>query len=81
MSDDADWLEALRRIEHEIGRPLSLKERESLDNARPGFERAIARDSSLTFMAWLMARQGTIFPDFDALYRKKAELDKRLLDP
>jgi hypothetical protein len=35
----------------------------------------------LAFADRLAARQGTFIPDFDALYKKKANLDGKLTDP
>ena len=36
---------------------------------------------TLDFMRRLKNRQGTIPPDFDALYEKKADIDRKLLGP
>ena len=93
MSDDAHWSEILRSIEKELGRPLSADERERFDQLRPEIERVSAefknkleanleaheKNPLVAFLRKLMARQGTIAPDFDSLYAKKAELDRKLL--
>lgn len=91
MSDDEDWIEALRQIEREIGRPLTASERSSLAAAKPGLVKMLAERNSavpahhektvLGFMRKLMARQGTSIPDFDTLYQKKAALDRKLFGP
>ncbi len=90
--DDIKWESILLGIEEELGRPLSADEREQFDKLRPGVEQMTdeivsearrAREASplVVFMRKLMRRQGTSMPDFEALYKKKAELDRKLSDP
>jgi hypothetical protein len=88
MSDEhaGDLDEIIRRFETAWGRPLTAQER--ADFAKAHEENAPQRElfrlahnpmararATLDFMRRLKKRQGTIMPDFDALYRRKAELD------
>ena len=65
MSDD-ELEENLRYLESH-GYPLTAAERETIKWGN--------------FVVRLSSRQGTIMPDFEALYRRKAKLDGKLRDP
>ena len=81
----------LRRLQQELGRPLTEEERDTFESAKFKMDLvaveemimnalAVRRETPLAkFIRKLMARQGTIPPDFEALYKKKAELDRKLL--
>jgi hypothetical protein len=89
QDDDRLWEATMRHIEKERGYPLSTQERKELDGLRKDVERFMAEatnkikaaaearrhDPLIAFMQKLKDRQGTITPDFDTLYRRKAELD------
>ena len=67
--NEEDWEQLLLEFERS-GHPI------------PAIYHARLRKNSLfRFTQRLMARQGTRLPDFDALYKYKAELDKRLTPP
>jgi hypothetical protein len=51
-----------------------------LDPSLEGAPIVIVYSEMEAFLDWLRHRQGTIMPDFRALYQKKAEFDRRLLD-
>ena len=86
MNDQA-WELTLRMAEKELGHPLSASERALFDSWRPEVESLTAkahrkteseqarRAALLAFVKKLMDRQGRTMPDFEALYRRKAELD------
>jgi hypothetical protein len=68
----AKWrneLETLRRYADEASQPAPTP-------AEPTPEELALEE----FANRLAARQGTFMPDFDALAKRKAELDRRLLD-
>ena len=84
------------QIEMQKGRRLSDKERLAWETAnkktirllyeeyqrKPSKWSQIARKrKSASFSEKLKTRQGTIMPDFEALYKKKADIDRRLSDP
>jgi hypothetical protein len=39
------------------------------------------KQAAVAFMKRLKTRQGTIAPDLEALYKEKAEFDRKLLGP
>jgi hypothetical protein len=72
------WMELERSRPR--GRRLTDEERDDLFRRHPDlaakFEARKGRNFELRdFMRKLIVRQGTHLPDFDALYRRKAELD------
>ena len=81
----------IRFLEEAIGRRLTDEERLDVEQRQPEFEQlfneapdridpmARAR-MTLDFMRKLRTRQGSITPDFEALYKKKAELDRKVFD-
>jgi hypothetical protein len=94
MSDVDPWDDveyAIRFFETEIiGRKMSADERSAFENAHRENAPARARlreemnpmlraRATLAFMKQLKARQGTVTPDFNALYQKKSELDRKLM--
>lgn len=88
---EKDRLEfVIRFLEEAIGRRLTDDERRDVEQRQPDFEQLFSepRDridpmvrarKTLAFMRKLRTRQGTIAPDFDLLYKKKADLDHKLL--
>ena len=82
------WLRGLKQqLERQLGRPLTADEREEfsrlgdIERMKEKVERTFEIERQLqapmvAFMRKLMARQGTVMPDFDSLYRRKAELDR-----
>ena len=80
-----DFLEfSIWRREKRLGRTLSVEERTAhIKTYRKILERdpMMRARATLAFMRKLKVRQGTIPPDFEALYKKKADMDRKLLDP
>ena len=79
----------IRFLEEAIGRPLTSEERAGVEERQPECERLAAdvrerldpmarARATLAFMKQLKARQGTFMPDFEALYRRKADLDREM---
>jgi len=98
VNNDSHWESDLRKIERELGRPLSAEERGQFDRLRPELNCIMAAAKRKAWTLWeywdaqekgpiteftrqLMNRQGTIAPDFNALYEKKAEIERKLSDP
>jgi hypothetical protein len=69
-------LTAQERAEFEEAHRASAPQRESLRLAYNPMARARA---TLNHMRKLKSRQGSIMPDFDELYRRKYEIDRKLL--
>lgn len=88
MSGQTSWDRAIREIEQELGRALTVEERDCLEPARLKWAQrvselasraAICRDPQFVdLIRRIVRRQATVTPDFDSLYRKKAELDRKL---
>jgi hypothetical protein len=73
MSDDLE--SAVRFFEQEIlRRPLTPEGRAEFEKAWLEWKSHPA-DAYQELADKLRARQGTVFPDFETLYRRKAELD------
>jgi hypothetical protein len=79
----------IRFLEEALGRSLTAEERAGVEERQPDCERLAAdvRDrmnpmararATLAFMKKLKARQGTFMQDFEALYKRKAELDREM---
>ncbi len=73
--EDAAWTEYLKQFEELIKRPLTAEE---VAGRRRSFEWRWANDPMYFFTRKLVSRQGTVMPDFNALYKKKAEIDRKL---
>jgi shikimate kinase len=86
MSDDAESKSFIERLEKQPYRPLTPTEMEKVreliksrwrdmvaaaETAIKGFSQ---ETPEAKFLHKLMTRQGTTMPDFDALYKMKAEL-------
>ncbi len=67
----------IRAIEKHRGITLTKEQRASFEQR---FIENKKRREANAFMDKFKDRQGTIFPDFNALYEKKAELDRWLTD-
>ncbi len=80
MSDDY----LLREFVERLARARTKEERGEVIAAelKRVFAEGRANEKSplLAFLQKLKARQGTIMPDFDDLYRKKADIDHRLAE-
>jgi hypothetical protein len=70
LAQDEKNVETLRRIAEEGDKPPPAP-----------VERTREELEMMAFAERLAARQGTFIPDFRALFEKKAELDRRLMDP
>ena len=91
MSGQSSWERAISEIEQELGRSLTSEERDCLEPARLKWaQRTFDLASRATFsrepefvdlIRRMVDRQATVTPDFDSLYRKKDELDRKLSDP
>ena len=51
---------------------------QNLNSFTNGLDQFVSKVELAAFIERLMTRQGTTIPDFDALYRRKAELDSKL---
>ncbi len=72
---------AIWNLEQLLGRVHSAEERlavEKTSNEIHEIHPMTRARTVLAFMRRLKTRQGTIMPDFAALYRKKAELDRKM---
>src|SRR5262249_55070360 len=93
MSEDKSPLGFyIRYLEIVLRRKLTDAELAFVEKSKPNIAKEIAalrelakgpfekRLDAVAFKKRLKARQGTIMPDFEALYKKKAELDQGLAD-
>jgi hypothetical protein len=77
-------------VERHLRRPITAEERSCLEKAELDIPREIAalrelskgpiekRFDAVVFKKKLKARQGTIMPDFEVLYKKKADIERQL---
>jgi len=81
--EDKAILQQMQRLAEQIIVPgLSLPEIEALCQQIDGLGKKIKPKAwEYDFLVLqLMARQGTFLQDFDAFYRKRAELDRKIFD-
>jgi hypothetical protein len=74
---EREILEALLRELRELPAIVVPDERAVMVEAQRELERR--RRQALGWMDFFVNRQGTVLPDFDALYEKKDDFDDRLL--